>query len=387
MTDLYRNILKRLDNMTIKINTIEYNVENNTADLRDYYNKDYINNCFNNVNNRIEHIYLNASNVINGNLNELINNLVQEVQFLRGLHIEDINIKIGFRSVGSSNILYNDKIIIKSSYILGNYNNTYNISDNSLFPTDLGNGYYLQYPFNYNIEENNGSYEIILLGDNSGKYIYQNNNVSISNRNVSNIPYYDLPLLAYNGKEISSLNSLFESCMFLTSLDLSNFNTTNVNNMSSMFSGCISLTSLDLSDFNTTNVNDTNNMFSYCDSLTNLDLSNFNTTNVNDMSSMFSGCSSLTSLDLSSFDTTNVTNMRSMFYYCDSLTSLDLSNFNTTNVNDIQYMFYNCTSLTNISININCSNISGILTQGTGKSITNWPDTFEQNKVYMLVLQ
>ena len=52
----------------------------------------------------------------------------------------------------------------------------------------------------------------------------------------------------------------------------------------------------------------------------------------------------------------------------------------------MQNMFYNCRSLTNVSINFNCSNISGVLTQGTGKSITNWPNPFEQNKVYMLKL-
>ena len=32
MSDLYRNIIRRLDNMTIKMNTIEYNVANENKD-------------------------------------------------------------------------------------------------------------------------------------------------------------------------------------------------------------------------------------------------------------------------------------------------------------------------------------------------------------------
>ena len=45
-----------------------------------------------------------------------------------------------------------------------------------------------------------------------------------------------------------------------------------------------------------------NSMFNYCTSLKSLDLSNFNTQKVKDMSSMFYHCSSL-SLDLSNFNT------------------------------------------------------------------------------------
>ena len=45
--------------------------------------------------------------------------------------------------------------------------------------------------------------------------------------------------------------------------------------MSEMFNCCLSLTNLNLSNFNTQNVTDMNYMFYDCYSLTNLNLSNF----------------------------------------------------------------------------------------------------------------
>ena len=114
----------------------------------------------------------------------------------------------------------------------------------------------------------------------------------------------------------------------------------------SMFENCLSLTTLDLSNFDTSNVTDMSYMFRGCTSLTSLNISNFNTSRVTDMCAIFSDCSSLTSLDLSNFDTSNVINMSWMFESCLKLTALDLSNFNTSKVTDISYMFLDCKSLT-----------------------------------------
>ena len=153
-----------------------------------------------------------------------------------------------------------------------------------------------------------------------------------------------------NTSKVTDMDSMFENCTSLTSLDLSSFDTSNVTDMRSMFYSCNSLTSLDLRNFNTSNVTLMNGMFVDCSGLESLDLSKFNTSNVTDMRSMFYSCNSLTSLDLSSFDTSNVTLMNGMFYYCSNLTSLDLSNFNTSNVIDMNYMFQNCSSLTSLDL-------------------------------------
>ena len=76
-------------------------------------------------------------------------------------------------------------------------------------------------------------------------------------------------------------------------------------------------------------INTTYNIFNECINIIEINLSNFNTQKVTNMGYMFSYCSKLTSLDLSNFNTVNVTNMEYMFSDCKELNSLDLSNFNT----------------------------------------------------------
>ena len=157
-----------------------------------------------------------------------------------------------------------------------------------------------------------------------------------------------------------------------------------ITNMNSMFNGCSNLTSLDLfTHFNTSKVTNMRNMFCNCYNLTELDLSAFNTSKVTSMNSMFYNCPGLTSIDLSSFNTSNVTSMEHMFYGCNGLTTLDLSNFDTSNVTDMHGMFINCSNLTTIKgvidmkscedwydMFLNCPKLKGV-------NIKNPPDGFE----------
>jgi len=178
-----------------------------------------------------------------------------------------------------------------------------------------------------------------------------NDCISLKNLNLSN----------FNTQNVIDMSKMFNNCKSLTNLNLSNFNTQNVTNMNCMFYGCNSLTNLNLSNFNTQNVNNMENMFGRCISLTNLNLSNFNTQNVNNMSWMFCQCNSLTNLNLSNFNTQNVNNMESMFNNCKSLINLNLSNFNTQNVIDMSYMFSKCNSLTNLNLsNFNTQNLTNM---------------------------
>ena len=85
-------------------------------------------------------------------------------------------------------------------------------------------------------------------------------------------------------------------------INTENIKTDNAITLNTMFQGCSGLTSLDINHFNTSKVTDMSYMFDGCSSLTSLDLSGWNTTNVYDMGGMFYGCSSLTSLDLSGWD-------------------------------------------------------------------------------------
>ena len=151
-----------------------------------------------------------------------------------------------------------------------------------------------------------------------------------------------------NTENVTHMNSMFNECTALKSLDLTNFNTAKVTNMSYMFYNCSALASLNVSKFNTAEVKDMDFMFYNCSSLTSLNLSNFNNAKVTTMISMFDGCTKLESLDLSNFNTAEVTNMGCMFYNCSALTSLNLSNFNTAKVTNMSAMFYNCSALTTI---------------------------------------
>ena len=149
----------------------------------------------------------------------------------------------------------------------------------------------------------------------------------------------------------------FDLCGFIEIIEgIEYLNTENVTNMESMFNGCGKLTTLDLSTFDTRKVTNMKEMFSFCENLTTINLSSFNTENVTNMESMFDFCNKLTSLDLSSFDTKKVTNMRRMFHDCSRLTTINLSSFNTENVTNMESMFNECCDLTTI-------NLSGFNTQ------------------------
>ena len=87
------------------------------------------------------------------------------------------------------------------------------------------------------------------------------------------------------------------------------------------FSGCKNLTDIEgIENLNTENVTNMNSMFDRCSALTSLDLTNFNTAKVSDMSYMFMGCYALTTIFVSDkFVTNQVTSSDNMFHMCINL--------------------------------------------------------------------
>ena len=84
-------------------------------------------------------------------------------------------------------------------------------------------------------------------------------------------------------------------------------------------------------------------MFNQCLQLTSLDLSNFDTPKVTDMSNMFFYCTGLKTIDISNFNTQAVKDMKSMFRYCTNLATIYVGeNFVTTNARSSDNMFDNC---------------------------------------------
>ena len=86
-----------------------------------------------------------------------------------------------------------------------------------------------------------------------------------------------------------------------------------------------------LKGLDTSNVTDMNSMFNGCSSLTTLDLSGLNTSKVTTMQEMFSGCTSLTSLNLSDLNMKKLQYVAHMFYECSSLTDVFISQEVTLN--------------------------------------------------------
>ena len=122
-------------------------------------------------------------------------------------------------------------------------------------------------------------------------------------------------------KSIDNCGRMFQGCINITSINLSNFDTSKVINMQYMFNSCLNLFLLDLSNFNTSNVEDMSFLFCNCRTLTLLNLSNLDTSKVTDMQKMFMDCGNLRFLNLSNLDNSNVRHMFSMFMYCFRLIS------------------------------------------------------------------
>jgi len=169
---------------------------------------------------------------------------------------------------------------------------------------------------------------------------------------------------------VTSMEGFFEKCSNITSLDLSNFDSSNINNMSFMFNECIKLKEIKgINKLNTKKVTDINSMFQGCVELEFLDLSNFDTSNIIDMSFMFNQCNKLKEIKgIKNFNTNKVTNMGSMFQECKQLEYLDLSNFDTSNVTDMSFMFNQCNKL---------KEIKGIKAFNTNK-VTNMGSMFQK---------
>lgn len=146
------------------------------------------------------------------------------------------------------------------------------------------------------------------------------------------------------------MESTFNDCRNLVSLDVSKWDTSNVTTMRDTFSGCEKVTSLDVSNWDTSKVTTMRGTFGDCKKVLSLDVSKWDTSNVTTMRGTFGGCKILTKLDLSKWDTRKVTDMFVMFSGCSNLVKLDVSNWDTSKVTDIGYMFDDCKKLAGLDL-------------------------------------
>ena len=149
---------------------------------------------------------------------------------------------------------------------------------------------------------------------------------------------------------LQNLNHLFENCINITEIDLSNFNSSLKDGMYHMFYKCTSLTSINFNNFNTSSITNMEGIFTNCINLSSLNLSNFDTSQVTTMYQMFSGCNNLISLNLSNFNTSLVKNVEKMFVGCNNLISLNLSNFYFSEGVSTHELFKDCNNITTLDL-------------------------------------
>ena len=312
----------------------------NTTKVTDMSNLFY--NCTN-----LQVLYMNDFKILENTATENMFYNVNNLEYLGIDHVEDINKAI----TGSPLNSINDLIVCQSEKLITN-SGARNICCIYDREKDLciSDNYII---VNYN-ESSDFTYDSgFKVGSDFRKrisFIIKDNVMFASEEKLEIKPNTKIEIHIF--ENLNSLEKLLskeidDKVKYINSLDFSHLSldTSLITNMNSLFNGCSSLKSLDLSVFDTSSVSDMCSMFYGCSSLELLDLSFFDTSSVSDMDSMFYGCSSLKLLDLSVFDTSSVTNMNSMFYGCSSLEFLDLSNFKTSLVTNMNSMFNGCTSL------------------------------------------
>ena len=148
----------------------------------------------------------------------------------------------------------------------------------------------------------------------------------------------------------TTMEGMFQSCFKLEFIDVSSFDTSNVDIMNFMFVDCFKLKGIKgINKLNTKKVTNMTGMFENCLSLKYLNIENFDTSNVTNMSYMFNKCKKLKEIKgMDKFNTINLTTTYAMFQFCTEIEKIDLSGFDTSNVTNMSYMFNKCKKLKEI---------------------------------------
>lgn len=165
---------------------------------------------------------------------------------------------------------------------------------------------------------------------------------SVCFRNCSKLLTLDVSKWIINTSAPVSLEGIFVGCSLLNGLDVSGWNVSTVTTLTNTFSGCVSVTTLDVSNWNVANVTKFRSTFANCNSVTTLDVSNWDVSKATDFGSMFYRCLKITSLDTSSwvFNSTSNISFSSVFYECPLLTTVgDVSGWNTTKFTTVYELF------------------------------------------------
>lgn len=146
--------------------------------------------------------------------------------------------------------------------------------------------------------------------------------LSTSNLNFSGLDIKSIYISDLINHKRNLSNFFFDSTV--ETIVLRNFDTSCVGTMQSMFENCINLRSVNVEDLNTCRVSSFDSMFRNCKSLEELNLNNWDVRNVENMNNMFEGCTNLKKLSIDKWVTSK---LRYKEYFIDNCISLDKSQY------------------------------------------------------------
>ena len=167
-----------------------------------------------------------------------------------------------------------------------------------------------------NLFKSDYNYEIDLyINDKKAKLIKDNSNWKIDYNFINEGKY---PFIMVFNDTVTNMEEFFGKSTNIVSLDLSNFDSSNITSMRILFNKCKNLKEIKgLDKLITNNVRDMEGMFQYCVELEYLDLSNFDTSKVENMAFMFNHCERVKEIKgINKFITNNVTSVEGMFQSC-----------------------------------------------------------------------
>ena len=124
---------------------------------------------------------------------------------------------------------------------------------------------------------------------------------------------------------VSGNKTMFKNCTGITNLDLTYFNTSNVGkSMQDLFLGCTALEIANINNFDVNKVETINSLFNSCSLLRSVDMSNWkNTSKITTATNIFKNCYELKEVKLPQFS--SLTTIQRMFYGCKNLEYVDMS--------------------------------------------------------------
>ena len=148
------------------------------------------------------------------------------------------------------------------------------------------------------------------------------------NNNSSFVDLSDIDI-----SELDDLTSIFYGLYEMEVVDISGWDTSNVITMENMFSQCPKLKKIiGIENLDVSKLEDTQGMFDLCVSLVELDLTNWNPKLLRKTRYMFYSCSNLKIIkNIENWQLPNIKNVSYMFCNCTKL-DVDLSNWDLTNI-------------------------------------------------------